>query len=107
MASELLRQLPGIDAWVSSEQGETLCAEYSRAEVVEVMRSHLAHLRGSLRNGRGELPELASEAYTNILRADLLKRRESSLKPVINATGIVIHTNLGRAPLADEAIQAM
>jgi L-seryl-tRNA(Ser) seleniumtransferase len=107
MASELLRQLPGVDTWVSSEQGERLCAEYSRAEVVEVMRSHLARLRNTLRNGGGELPELASDAYTHLLRADLLERRQSSLKPVINATGIVIHTNLGRAPLADEAIEAM
>jgi L-seryl-tRNA(Ser) seleniumtransferase len=107
MAIERLRQLPGIDAWVSSEQGETLCAEYSRAEVVDVMRSHLARWRGSLRNGGDALPELASDAYTNVLRADLLKRREGSLKPVINATGIVIHTNLGRAPLAAEAIEAM
>lgn len=107
MARELLRQLPGIDAWVSSEQGERLCAEYSRAEVVEVMRSHLARLRGTLRKGGGELPELASDAYTNLLRAELIERRQCSLKPVINATGIVIHTNLGRAPLADEAIEAM
>jgi len=75
--------------------------------VVEVMRSHLARIRGRLTNGGGELPELASEEYTSLLRAELLDRRSSSLKPVINATGIVIHTNLGRAPLADEAIEAM
>ena len=107
MSRELLRHLPGVDAWLSSEQGATLCAEYSRAEVVEVMRSHIDQIRGRLETGHGDLPTLASEEYTNLLRADLLERRASCLKPVINATGIVIHTNLGRAPLADEAIQAM
>lgn len=107
MSRELLRSLPGVDAWLSSEQGATLCAEYSRDEVVVVMRSHLERIRGQLHNGAGKVPALASEAYTNLLRADLIARRSSSLKPVINATGIVIHTNLGRAPLADEAIAAM
>jgi len=41
------------------------------------------------------------------MRVDLLKKRSSSLRRTINATGIVIHTNLGRAPLAIEAIEAM
>lgn len=99
--------MPGVDTWLASEQGSTLCAEYSRAEVVEVMRIHLARIRSHLENGQGELPALAGDDYTTLLRADLLARRENSLKPVINATGIVIHTNLGRAPLAEEAIAAM
>lgn len=71
------------------------------------MREHLARIRGALGNGGGALPALASDEYTQLLRADLLARRTGSLRPVINATGIVIHTNLGRAPLADEAIRAM
>jgi L-seryl-tRNA(Ser) seleniumtransferase len=107
MSRELLRRLPGVDAWLSSEQGTALCAEYSRVEVVEVMRSHLSRIREQLESGDGALPELAADAYTNLLRADLLARRQGTLKPVINATGIVIHTNLGRAPLADEAIAAI
>jgi L-seryl-tRNA(Ser) seleniumtransferase len=107
MSRELLRRLPAVDAWLASEQGAALIAEYSRAEVVEVMRSHLARIRGRLANDGGELPDLASDEYTSLLRADLLERRTIGLKPVINATGIVIHTNLGRAPLAPEAIEAM
>jgi L-seryl-tRNA(Ser) seleniumtransferase len=106
MSREKLRQLPGVDAWLSSEQGRLLCAEYSRAEVVAVMRGHLARIRAEIANG-GELPTLASDDYSARLRADLLAARAGSLKPVINATGIVIHTNLGRAPLADEAVAAM
>jgi L-seryl-tRNA(Ser) seleniumtransferase len=107
MSRELLRCLPAVDAWLASEQGASLVAEYSRAEVVDVMRAHLAEIRARLLRGGGELPNLASDEYTSLLRAELLERRASSLKPVINATGIVIHTNLGRAPLAPEAIEAM
>lgn len=96
-----------MDKWLATEQGILLCAEYSRAEVVAVMRTHLARIRRKLENGGGELPELGSREYTALLRADLLERRRGSLRRVINATGIVIHTNLGRAPLAAEAIEAM
>ena len=107
MSRELLRRLPGVDAWAKSKQGTTLCAEYSRDEVVAVMRSHLARLRERLQDGADELPDLTGDNYTTLLRAELLDRRAGSLRPVINATGIVIHTNMGRAPLADEAIDAM
>ena len=107
MSRELLRRLPGVDTWAKSKQGAALCAEYSRSEVVAVMRSHLTRLRERLKNGGDDLPDLASDDYAMLLRAELLDRRTSSLKPVINATGIVIHTNLGRAPLADEAIDAV
>jgi L-seryl-tRNA(Ser) seleniumtransferase len=107
MSRELLRNLPGVDKWLATEQGNALCAEYSHQEVVAVMRLHLARIRAELKNGNTELPSLVSDEYTALLRADLLAGREISLKPVINATGIIIHTNLGRAPLAEEAIKAI
>ncbi len=107
MSENLRRQLPAVDQWLASAQGAALCAEYSRAEVVAVMRDHLAALRRALGNGATELPELAGAEYGAVLRADLLRRRRPSLRPVVNATGIVIHTNLGRAPLAAEALEAI
>ena len=107
MTDDLRRQLPAIDQWLASELGATLCAEYSRAEVVTVMREHLAALRRALGNGATELPDLASAEHGARLRADLLRRRRAGPRPVINATGIVIHTNLGRAPLAAEALAAI
>jgi len=107
VSENLRRQLPAVDQWLASAQGAALCAEYSRAEVVAVMRDHLAALRRALGNGATELPELAGAEYGAVLRADLLRRRRPSLRPVVNATGIVIHTNLGRAPLAAEALEAI
>jgi L-seryl-tRNA(Ser) seleniumtransferase len=110
MSKDLLKKLPAIDKWLASTGGQILCAEFSHTEVADVMRAHLTRLRKALSNGGAELPELPefeSAEYSERLRADLVKGRTSSLRRTINATGIIIHTNLGRAPLADEAIAAI
>ena len=107
MSTALLRQLPAIDKWLASESGAALCAEFSRPEVLAVMRAHLARIRRDVGNGATELPSFESLEYTELLRADLIARRQHSLERTINATGIVVHTNLGRAPLAPQAIAAI
>jgi L-seryl-tRNA(Ser) seleniumtransferase len=101
------RQLPAVDEWLSGPQGRALCAEYSRAEVVAVLREHLAYYRARLGAGTATLPAFMSDEYAARLRADLMRRRLPSLRVAINATGIVVHTNLGRAPLAPEALEAI
>ena len=107
LSRKLLRQLPAIDKWLASESGSALSAEFSVAEVTEVMREHLARMRRCLGNGLTELPDFHGTQYAALMRAELLERRLPSLRRAINATGIVLHTNLGRAPLADEAVEAM
>lgn len=105
--SQALRQLPAIDRWLRSELAADLCAEFGRSEVAEVMRIHLDRIRDEAAKGI-ELPTgLDGAAYFELLRTDLVKRRCDSFRRVINATGIVIHTNLGRAPLANEALEAV
>ncbi len=107
MSRTVLRQLPAVDKWLASESGAALCAEFSRPEVLAVMRARLARIRRDVGNGATSLPEFESSAYAELLRADLVARRQHSLERTINATGIVVHTNLGRAPLAPEAIAAI
>ena len=107
MSSSLLRQLPAVDTWLASEPGAALCAEFSRPEVLAVMRDHLDRIRRDVGNGATELPDVASHEYSELLRADLIAHRQESLQRTINATGIVVHTNLGRAPLAGEALAAI
>ena len=107
MSKQLLRQLPAIDKWLNSATGAELSAEFSPHEVAEIMRGHLATIREQLRDGLEELPVFDSPAYAAVLRTELLRARLPSLRHVINATGIIIHTNLGRAPLAKEAIAAV
>ncbi len=105
--SQALRQLPAIDRWLRSEFASGLCAEFGRSEVAAVMRDHLDRIRANADQGFDPPTGLEDAAYFEMLRADLVKRRCDSFHFVINATGIVIHTNLGRAPLANEAIEAM
>jgi len=107
MSQELFRELPAIDKWLGSATGVALSAEFSTHEVATLMREHLATLRKALRDGLTELPAFDSPAYAAALRSELLQARLPNLRRVINATGIIIHTNLGRAPLAEEAIAAI
>ncbi len=81
--------------------------EFGRSEVAVVMRRHLDRIRRQVGQGVAAPSGLEDASYFDLLRADLVKRRCDSLHRVINATGIVIHTNLGRAPLPDQAVDAM
>lgn len=72
-----------------------------------VMRRHLERIRRQASLGVAPPSGLEEAPYFELLRADLVNRRCDSLHRVINATGIVIHTNLGRAPLADAAVDAI
>ncbi len=71
-----------------------------RPVVVTIVRQELSRIRA-----QGEIPEFRS--IVNLVRGSLEQLRASRLQPVINGTGIVIHTNVGRAPLAPEAVQAL
>ncbi|PYL16478.1 MAG: L-seryl-tRNA(Sec) selenium transferase [Verrucomicrobia bacterium] len=71
-----------------------------RPVVVTIVRQELSRIRA-----KGEIPEFRS--IVDLVRGSLKQLRASRLQPVINGTGIVIHTNVGRAPLAPEAVQAL
>ena len=71
-----------------------------RPVVITIVRQDLSRIRA-----QGEIPEFGS--IVDLVRGSLEQLRASRLQPVINGTGIVIHTNVGRAPLAPEAVQAL
>ncbi len=71
-----------------------------RPLVVNLVRRELSRLRG-----KEEIPEFRS--IVDLVRRSLAELRATRLRPVINGTGIIIHTNLGRAPLPPEAIRAL
>jgi len=98
------RALPSVDRILADERVRALSAAYSGDAVVALVREELDLARQAV--GRGATtPALASivAAIDRRARAALTP----SLRPVINATGVIIQTNLGRAPLSDEALAAM
>lgn len=110
MSSEraaLRRAIPQVAKLLASEEILPLLATRPRAEVVAALRQVLAELRG--RAVAGDLPaaELALPAIARRAEAALAERGRAYYRPVINATGVVLHTNLGRAPLAAEAVAAL
>ena len=93
------RELPSVDRLLRVPEVETLLRAAPRAAVVAAVREALAAAR--VRRA-GPPEDWAAE-----IRERLADRRRAGLRPALNATGVVLHTNLGRAPLAQAAIRAM
>lgn len=102
--SERLRALPAVDALLNTADGAHLAALYGRQSVVEALRAVLDARRAALR--AGESAAVEAESLLAQAAHDLEAAFEPTLRPVINATGVIIHTNLGRAPLSLAAQQA-
>ena len=103
-----LRQLPQVESLLHSPAIAKVIDASSRQEVADVLRGKLAQLRADILAGRGAgLPNFTSAAFAQGLHAEILNARAPNLRAVVNATGIIIHTNLGRARLAPEALAAM
>lgn len=100
----LLRQLPSVDEILHLPQMAALIEKAGRSMVVNAIRDTLADLRKSAQNGAApgqfEAPQVVASVAAKIEQALSL-----SLQPVINATGVVLHTNLGRAPLAKTTVE--
>jgi L-seryl-tRNA(Ser) seleniumtransferase len=92
--------LPSVDDVLRSPAGVALLSRHPRWAVVAAARAEIEARRASLRaGGAGDRQPPGEEA----LAARVAALRQPSLRPVINATGVVLHTNLGRAPLAARA----
>lgn len=99
-----LRQLPSVDKLLQDHQLIALAQTYGRTLVVEAVRAELALARQRLLDGESVL---SNGALAQAVLARLEAQVQPSLQPVINATGVIIHTNLGRAILSQRAQQAM
>ncbi len=99
-----LRQLPSIDELLQSAGGQQLISQFSRPMTLRAVRASIALARADIRNGAA-CP--SSETLLDTAEHLLEIEQRPHLQPVINATGVIINTNLGRAPLSEEALQVM
>jgi L-seryl-tRNA(Ser) seleniumtransferase len=102
---DTLRKLPAVDHLLNLPAVVGLLDDYPRGEVVYVVRAVLDERRAALRTGQGVAIDVPALALA--IRQRLYQRAHPNLRKVINATGIVLHTGLGRAPLAEEALAAI
>ncbi len=95
------RALPSIGVLVEQPGLRALAERVPRALVTEALRALIAGARGG-----ATLPD-NDQAWVRAVEAHVAARTTPSLRTALNATGVVLHTNLGRAPLAPAALEAM
>ena len=103
---ERLRRLPSVDELLAHDRLRELIEEVGRPLVVAAARQTVATLRGEIRRGLAETELAVRLAHLEQeVAAETRELLGLSLRPVINATGVVLHTNLGRAPLSRAAAE--
>lgn len=100
---KLLASLPSVDEILKSEKGLEWQESFPRRYVLKAIREIIEHTRQLIL--KDEIKEISMEALLPEIQIKIEKLSSFSLKPVINATGIVMHTNLGRSVLSEEILE--
>jgi L-seryl-tRNA(Ser) seleniumtransferase len=103
--ANILREIPSVDRLLKHPRCQTLLTRYNREYVTQKCRVALDQLRAALRQGKGTAT--ADDAVISEVETRIAAESRPGHVRVINATGTILHTNLGRALLAPEAIEAM
>jgi L-seryl-tRNA(Ser) seleniumtransferase len=104
--SSPFRSLPSVNEVLHASPVQALAASYAHDQLVAAIREELDSLRGRLACGESSDGAAEVEGLAVRVAQRLGREFQPKLRSVINATGIVLHTNLGRAPIAGEAAQA-
>jgi L-seryl-tRNA(Ser) seleniumtransferase len=99
-----LRQIPSVDELLNRPRLAALAQRAGRALVLEAAREALEEVRAAIAR-QGESAAADAAAIESRIESAVARLLALSLRPVINATGVILHTNLGRAPLAPSAIE--
>ena len=97
------RDLPSVDKILAAKESRALAATYSHSALVTLARDSLQAAREGISSGR---PAPSLQAIVEEIESRARALWQPSPRQVINATGVIIHTNLGRAPLSQEAAKA-
>ena len=109
--NDYLKNIPKVDRILKEDSIQELCDAFGRGIVTEAVRYELANLRSLICAGEKEEIDRALRDFMRELPEKIREFTAFSLRKVVNATGIILHTNLGRAPLGkvqmDGVMQAM
>jgi len=106
MSASPFRQLPSVNEVLQASSIQALASDWPHDRVVVAVREELASLREKLSRGEPLDGAVNIETLAGHVAERLARQFQPKLWPVINATGIVLHTNLGRAPVAEAAAKA-
>jgi L-seryl-tRNA(Ser) seleniumtransferase len=104
--AELFRELPSVDELLRTDRVAALAEQHGAAPVIDAARVVLARLREEIASGLLDETglRLALRGAAEAIEQQTRRTLQRSLRPVINASGVILHTNLGRAPLAAAAL---
>ena len=104
--TSLYRMLPSLNLLLLDPKFQIMLRAQSRTSIVRAARIVLNTLKSEIEAGLHSTSSLSIrlESIANAVQEELEKKTVYSLRPVINATGVILHTNLGRAPLSQSAI---
>jgi len=105
--ADLYRKLPSVDELQRSPELAELASKEGQASVTDASRAVLASLREEIAEERLDAiaVDLALSGLTEAVARRVRQNLSYSLRPVINATGVILHTNLGRAPISPSALE--
>ncbi len=107
MSNNPLRNIPSVNDLLETPPLRRLMDKVSRNVVVSEVRSFLDRLRDDLQQRAHDLGIPSAAELADRIAQRIASDQRPTLRPVINATGILLHTGLGRSPLAGEAIDAV
>ena len=103
MKKELFRQIPKVDFFLQDKEFLELLGDYPRPLLVKAVRDVLNGLRAKIADGK--IQEVDIDRIREEIKLELKKLLRPKLHRVINATGVVLHTNLGRAPISEKVAE--
>jgi L-seryl-tRNA(Ser) seleniumtransferase len=101
---DLFQKIPAVDRLLNSPFLSEILPNYPRSLVLKAVHQVLEGVRNAIKSGRGFEEPLSLDGISHLVTEKLVLLNQPSLKPLINATGVVVHTNLGRSILAERVL---